>query len=303
MPQQLLIIDDSKPIHALVKALLTDESINIHSATDPGYGLVLASSIRPDLVLLDVDMPGMSGFEACKRLKADRVTSGVPVIFLTALSSTEEKVRGLEMGAVDYVTKPFDPAELLARVRASLRTSQLIHLLEYKALIDPLTGLGNRAMFDKRNASEIALRIRFHNPLACIVLNLDNFKKINDRFGYPFGDQVLRKIANVISEMCRTEDIGCRYDADEFAIIAPHTTAADAAKLAERMRTAISKLAFVQQGESISTSCSFGIADAGDDFDRSMFQRASAAMEQSKQSGRNRVSIAPAQLAQQAVAA
>jgi diguanylate cyclase (GGDEF)-like protein len=301
MQRQILVIDDSKPIHTLIKALLVDDPVDIHSATDAAYGLVLAASVHPDLILLDVDMPGTNGFDACRQLKANPETANIPVIFLTALSSVEEKVRGLELGAVDYITKPFNAAELHVRVRGSLRTSHLIHLLEAKAMIDSLTGLGNRAMFDQRLAAEIALRIRFKSPLTCILIDVDNFKTINDNYGHPFGDHVLQKIAGVISEIGRTEDVACRYGGEEFVIITPHTNATDAAMLAERMRAAIAAIQFVQQGNSFTITSSFGVAEAGDTYDRTMLKRADDAMYCSKQNGRNRVSVAP-QISQTAAA-
>src|SRR5271154_5347795 len=133
MNQQILLIDDDKKIHALVRALLADEPVEIQSALDPEYGLTLAASLRPDLILLDVEMPGIDGYEVCRRLKVDPDLFNIPVIFLTALSTVEEKIRGLELGAIDYVTKPFNPSELLARVRASLRTRHVIRILEEKA--------------------------------------------------------------------------------------------------------------------------------------------------------------------------
>ena len=301
MQRQILVIDDSKPIHALIKALLVDDPVDIHSATDAAYGMVLAASVHPDLILLDVDMPATDGFDACRQLKANPETADIPVIFLTALSSVEEKVRGLELGAVDYITKPFNAAELHVRVRGSLRTSHLIHLLEAKAMIDSLTGLGNRAMFDQRLAAEIALRIRFNNPLACILIDVDNFKTINDNYGHPFGDHALQKIAGVISEICRAEDVACRYGGEEFAIITPHTNAVDAAMLADRMRIAIAAIPFVQHGSSFTITSSCGVAEAGATYDRTMLKRADDAMYHSKQKGRNRVSVA-AQISQSAAA-
>ena len=289
MQQQLLLIDDSKHIHPLIKALLSDEQLEIHSAYDAEFGLSLIKTLRPDLILMDVDMPGLNGFEACRKLKSDPANSSIPLIFLTSCGSIEEKVRGLELGAVDYVTKPCNRAELQARVRASLRMSQLIRLLEEKALIDALTGLGNRAMFEQRLAAETALRIRSGLPLACIVLDLDQFKSINDTFGHPFGDVVLRKIATIIAEHCRTEDVGCRLGGEEFAVLAPNTTAEQATTLAERMRAAIAKTSFVHGGKSVTVTSSFGVVDAGDPYDRSLLERADAALYESKQHGRNRV--------------
>ena len=292
MQQQLLVIDDSKPIHALVKTLLVDEAVDVHSATDAAYGITLAASIKPDLILLDVEMPGMNGFQACEKLKADPITAHVPIIFLTGVSSVEEKVRGLELGAMDYITKPFHSWELWARVRATLRTNHLVQLLEEKALLDPLTGLGNRAMFDRQLAAEIGMRIRYLTPLACIVLDVDHFKEINDAHGHPLGDQVLQKAAEILSKICRTGDVPCRYGGDEFVVILPHTTAADAGMLAKRMGVAISKVALSRQGETIHITASFGVAESMDKFDRSMFERADEALYQSKKLGRNQVLVA-----------
>lgn len=303
MRQQVLVIDDSKPIHALVTTLLAEEKVDVQCASDAAYGITLAGSMRPDLILLDVEMPGINGFEACKKLKANPETAHIPIVFLTGLSSVEEKVKGLELGAVDYITKPFHSWELWARVRASLRMRHLVKMLEEKALLDPLTGLGNRAMFDRHLAAEIALRIRFNTPLSCIVMDVDHFKEINDAHGHPLGDQVLHAIADVITKICRAGDVGCRYGGDEFVVIAPHTTADEARLLADRMGTAIGKVAFQRKGITVRISASFGVADSTSVYDRSMFQRADDALYQSKQNGGNRVSVAPPQSHPQTAAA
>jgi two-component system cell cycle response regulator len=293
MSRQILVIDDSQPIHTLIAALLKDEGVELHCADNGQYGITLATSLHPDLILLDVEMPGLNGFETCKRLRADPAMADVPIIFLTGVSELAEKVRGLELGAADYVTKPFNSKELLARVRASLRTSHLVRLLEDKALIDPLSGLGNRAMFQRRHAAEVSLRVRTHNPLSCIVLGMDYFKRINDQFGRYFGDQVLHKMGQIITSLVRTEDVPCRHEHDQFCVLCPNTTAAAAAALAERMRAAINKVEFVQRNNRVKVACSFGVAEAWDLYDRSILQRADQSMYEAKQKGRNRVIVAP----------
>ncbi len=303
MHQQVLLIDDSKQIHALVSSLLGDEPITIHSAFDAQFGIVQAASLRPDLILLDVEMPGVDGYETCRRLKADAVTASLPIVFLTARATTEEMVQGLNLGANDYVAKPFKLSELLSRVRAALRTSHLIRLLEDKALIDSLTGLGNRAMFDKRLAAEVSLRIRSGNPLACIVLDVDQFRVVNDTYGQPVGDQMLTRIGETLSEMCRAEDVACRDGGQKYIILAPQTTASQAAEFAEQMRVAIEKIPFSRQGTPITVTCSFGISEARDIYDRSILERAEEALNQSKKQGRNCVSIAPTQHMPRAMAA
>jgi diguanylate cyclase (GGDEF)-like protein len=300
MKQQLLVIDDSEKIHPLVKTILADECLDIQSATDPQKGLLLAASMRPDLILLDVDMPGMSGFEVCKQLKSNRATDVARVIFLTSLSSLKEKVRGFELGAVDYVTKPFSRGELTARVRAALSTSRQIRSLEQNALVDTLTGLGNRAMFAQRFEAEICLRARFNNPLCCILIDLDHFERINETHGRSMGDQIMAQIARDISVMCRTEDVACHYGADEFVVITPHTSGSDAVVFAERICEMIEGTQFMPQelkshptlGNSIRVTASFGVAGALNRYDRSILQRADAALNRSKQEGGNRVSLA-----------
>jgi diguanylate cyclase (GGDEF)-like protein len=274
MKQQILLIDDSKPIHALVSTILAEEPVQIHSAFDADFGLTLAASLKPDLILLDVEMPGTDGYETCRRLKANPDLFNTPVIFLTAMAATEEKIRGLELGAVDYVTKPFNPSELLARVRASLRSGQLVRMLEEKALVDFLTGLGNRSMFKQRLAAEVALRIRTNKPLAVIAVDVDNFQSINDTYGHPVGDRVLQAIATAINDVSRVEDVACRLGGDAFAILTPNTETAEAAGLSDRLKAALAVMTVTSRGKKVEVKCSVAVAPAIEPFDRSMVDRA-----------------------------
>jgi diguanylate cyclase (GGDEF)-like protein len=297
MNQQILVIDDSPAIHPLIKAILADEPVDIHTATDPEYGLVLAASIRPDLILLDVDMPGMDGFVACERLKADLTTAVCTIIFLSSHASMADKVHGFGLGAIDYVSKPFVGAELLARVRASLRTSRVVRMLGAKATIDPLTGLGNSAMFVQRIEAEIALRSRIGNPLSIILMDVDQFKEIDEAHGHNVGFQILQSIGKIVGELCRKEDVACRIEGDQFAIIMPHTPSADAVVFAERIRGALANVRITSAGvesaaptdECIRVTGSFVVADAVGPHDRSLLERAKDAMSRAKTGGRDRV--------------
>jgi diguanylate cyclase (GGDEF)-like protein len=288
--QTVLVIDDSPLIHSLVRVRLEDEPVEVHFADSGRAGLEKAASMQPDLILLDVDMPEMDGFEACRRLKADPGTAAIPVVFLSGASTAQQKVQGLDLGAVDYVTKPFDPAELRARVRAALRTKYLMDLLAKRAMIDGLTGLWNRACFEQRLASELSLVRRSERPLACAMLDLDHFKRINDTHGHPFGDEVLRGVANVIQEACRAEDVPCRYGGEEFVLLLPNTALEGAVSLAERIRAAVSNTPFIFRRERVAVTCSIGIADnmrlAGSD--TSLVDMADQALYRAKQDGRNR---------------
>ena len=292
MPQKVLIIDDSKPIHALVRARLAEEPIELHSAFDGETGIATALNLLPDLILLDVDMPSPDGFEVCRRLKDDPATMTIPVVFLTGMASTEQKIRGLELGALDYILKPFDPAELRARVRTSLRQKYLLDLLAKKAMIDGLTGLWNRTYFDQTLAAQLALFRRAGYPCSVILTDVDNFKLINDQFGHPTGDEALRAIAQILQSSCRLEDTVCRYGGEEFVILCPNTPASKAIILAERLRDSIAQLTMSYRRTPIPLTCSFGIADPATSADRSVVEAADQALYRAKQSGRNKVVIA-----------
>ena len=294
MPQKVLIIDDSKPIHALVRVRLADEPIELHSAFDGESGVSAALNLLPDLVLLDVDMPSPDGFEVCRRLKDDPATMNIPVVFLTGMASTEQKIRGLELGALDYILKPFDPAELRARVRTSLRQKYLLDLLAKKAMIDGLTGLWNRTYFDQTLAAQLALYRRAGFPVACIIADVDHFKIINDNFGHPTGDEMIRAIAQIMQSSCRLEDTVCRYGGEEFSIICPNTPAYKAAILGERLRDSISRLTMSHRRTPIPLTCSFGIADPTSCGERPVVEAADKALYRAKELGRNKVIIAGA---------
>jgi diguanylate cyclase (GGDEF)-like protein len=298
--QTILVVDDDKSIHWLLAVQLMDQQVELRSVYTGDDGLKAAIAAPPDLILLDIDLPDLDGFEVCRRLKSNPATNRIPVLFLTGYCSPERKISGLNLGAVDYITKPFDPAELTARIGASLRTKRLVDLLEHKALVDGLTELWNRAYFDHRLHQEETRTSRQPLVNSCIMLDIDHFKSINDRFGHPFGDLVLRGVGAVLVAGCRNEDSACRYGGDEFAILLPGVDATAAAVLAERLRSTIANLDFVCQGEAVKVMCSFGVADTdGTDID-SLTARADAALYEAKRQGRNRVHPAAPEPALQA---
>jgi two-component system cell cycle response regulator len=287
----ILVIDDSPETHILVKARLGKEPINILSANDGDSGLAAVHEHRPDLILLDIDMPGRDGFAVCADLKSDSMTRNIPVIFLSGATSTTEKIRGLELGATDYVTKPFDPAELLARVRASLRTRHLLDSLSRNAMIDGLTGLWNRTYLEAHVTIELATARRTEGPLACIMADVDHFKSINDTYGHSFGDEVLREVSSLLTRNCRTEDIVCRYGGEEFTILLPNTPLDRAAELAERLRVAIETRPFSCRDTPVHVTCSFGVANLRERIPPSVVELADQALYHAKRSGRNRVEM------------
>jgi diguanylate cyclase (GGDEF)-like protein len=293
LKQTVLVINGSAPVCGLIRARLRDEPVELLFAATAAAGLTLAASSAPDLILLDVDLPDGDGLDVCARLKADPVTMGVPVVLLTGAASGDERARGLELGATDYITKPFDAAELRARVRATLRTKFLLDLLAHKAQIDGLTGLWNRAYFDGRLRSELSLASRTNAPLTVVLLDLDNFKRVNAEAGHPAGDAVLRAVAGAMQESARVSDVVCRYGGEEFAIVAPNTHAAGSNVLGGRLRARVAAVRVPHKGRDVSVTASLGVATAAPGQDAAaLVASATAALNRAKQNGRDRVEAA-----------
>lgn len=261
MAQHVLLIDDSPAVHALIRARLADEPLTVVCAASGEEGLKSAQSATPDLILLDADLPDLDSLDVCRRLKANAATCNVPIVFLVGSATTENKTLGLELGAADFVAKPFHPVELRARIRAALRTKHLMDLLEKKARIDGLTGLWNRMFFESRLKQEISLAHRAHRSVCSVSVDVDNFRSICNDHGYPFGDGVLQRVASVLSEGTRLEDIVCRTGGDEFAILCPNTSAADATFLISRCRQKLAALRLQCREKTVSISCSFKITE------------------------------------------
>jgi two-component system cell cycle response regulator len=289
--QKVLIVDDSEAIRLLLQARLSAEPIELHCADSGASGLRLSGEILPDLILLDLELPDIDGLEVCRRLKANPRTQSIPIVFISGTTDTARKIEGLEMGAADYITKPFDAAELRARIRVSLRAKYLLDLLARKAMIDGLTGLWNRTYFETRLTAETSLARRNAQPLACVMIDLDHFKQINDRYGHPFGDDVLRGVAQLMNEACRSEDLVCRYGGEEFVVLAPNTTAGAAMEVAERIRTAVAACSWTHHESLVQVTCSLGVADLQQSSLNGILEFSDAALYQAKQAGRNRVAL------------
>ncbi len=289
----LLLVDDAPSIHRLLAVKLKDEGLEFLAAFSGTEAIDLAQSQQPSLILLDMNMPEMSGLETLRRLKADRKTMEIPVIILSGNTDSDEKVRAFEAGAMDYVTKPFDVYELRARIQSALRIHKLMHLLEKRAQIDGLTGLWNRHYFNERLAAELNAAQRSSAALSLIMCDLDHFKKLNDGFGHPAGDAVLQTFAGVLQQELRTYDIPCRYGGEEFAIILPGTSADEAVTVADRIRKALDVKTFRKYPEMHVTG-SFGCADqpvTGQTDAAGWIEAADRTLYSAKQGGRNRVHV------------
>ncbi|HPF32546.1 MAG TPA: diguanylate cyclase [Candidatus Sabulitectum sp.] len=289
---KVLIIDDDPASVALARQWLKKDGHGIVTAADGEEGLAMAVREEPDLILLDVHMPGMNGFQVCERLKADSRIRHIPVIFLSAADETREKVKGLDLGAVDYVTKPFDRFELPARVRAALRTKRLQDLLTVYSEIDSLTEVYNRRVLMERLEQEWNRTRRYSTTVAFIMCDIDHFKNVNDTHGHPTGDQVLERIATLLRKSVRSSDMVGRYGGEEFGIIMVNADRASAASAAERYRKKIESMDFHSRRGEFRVTVSFGVADSrGKDSVNQLINGADRALYKAKETGRNTVCV------------
>jgi diguanylate cyclase (GGDEF)-like protein len=288
MKSSILIVDDSVNLHTLLRTCLQGEPIDIHSAYNGEDAIKMAAQLKPSLTLLDVDMPALNGFEVCRRMKADPATRNLPIIFLTAFASAEENARGLDLGARDYITKPFKPEELCARVRAALRTySHLDHL----TMVDNVTKLWNQTYFDHHLRSKLSLARRANQPLACVLGNIDSLAKINRLYTENIGDDVLRSVANIISRHRREQDMICYLGSGKFVALLPGTDCKGATQFANRARASVETELKSYRQLRLGVTCSFGIAETEPGDHSSPLDRAEVALCCAKRSGGNCVSL------------
>lgn len=291
---KVLLIDDSIDVHRLLTARLQHEEIELIGVVSGEEGVRAVHEHRPSLVLLDLDMPAMDGFEVLRTLKDDMRTMHIPVIILSGLGSPQDKVAAFDLGAIDYITKPFDLTELRARMRSAIQIYQLLELLSRRAQIDGLTGLWNRAHFDARWREAVAQCSRHGHPLSIAIFDLDHFKSINDTHGHPAGDAVLQGFARTLRQECRAGDIPCRYGGEEFVLIMPDTAPTDAKNVCERIRAALSGLSWPRHPDRAVTA-SAGIAGTRSGTGLSpgaWLEAADQALYASKQGGRDRLTVA-----------
>lgn len=239
---KVLLVDDIKAnISILIKALRGE--YDIEHANDGESALRYVESSQPDLILLDIVMPGMDGYEVCKRLKADERTKNVPVIFITSKSDEKDEAKGLEFGAVDYITKPFSKPIVRARVKNHLIMKKQRDLLENLSNLDGLTGIPNRRSFDRLFNAEWRRAVRSTLPLSLILMDIDFFKKFNDTYGHTAGDDCLKRVAQALdSSLKRPSDFVARYGGEEFVALLPETDSEGAVTMADKIRNSIESL-------------------------------------------------------------
>jgi diguanylate cyclase (GGDEF)-like protein len=298
---RLIVADDEPSILDLLRRRL--EILGCEVTALPGGSQVLetAREQQPDLILLDVMMPDLDGFTATQQLKDDPETHDIPIVLLTARSEVESRIKGLEIGAHDYIPKPFDATELVARVRAALRVKALQDelkaankMLEQLAANDPLTGLPNRRTFDEQFFLEVERSRRNGQTLSVIMLDLDQFKRINDTHGHATGDEALRQIGRALTNRPRRTDLVARYGGDEFVWVLPGSGADDAVEVAERLRQTVGEIAIETPEGKLALTISAGVssyepATHGPVAATSLLEAADGALRDAKAGGRNRV--------------
>ena len=291
----ILIVDDTPVnIQMLVNALTGTYRVRV--ANGGLKALAIAKSDDPpDIILLDVRMPELDGYEVCRRLKQNPDTMQIPIIFVTTRGSSEDEAFGLNLGAVDYISKPFSIPVVKARVRTHLQLKRHTDKLESLAMIDGLTGIANRRSFDQTLEQEWRRAQRTGTWLSLIMIDIDEFKKYNDNYGHGTGDECLRLVAVTIeSTMRRSGDFVGRYGGEEFVVLLPECDQEGAVEMAEKIRTKIKRLniphAFSQISDHITVSLGCNSMRYAPDTEcTQLFQKADQALYQAKEQGRDRV--------------
>lgn len=242
-PRAKILIVDDQPLNISILNELFRDEYELHSATSGEQALALCASQQPDLVLLDVMMPGMDGHDVCRQLKADPLTSTIPIIFITGQVDEAEEIMALELGAVDFITKPINAVVVMARVKTHIALKRQGDLLRSNALLDSLTRIGNRRRFDADLQIFWRQCFRERTPLSLILIDVDFFKKYNDRYGHVLGDACLVSVAQALEHCCqRPFDSLARYGGEEFACLLPMTDLAGATAIAQAMQTQVRNL-------------------------------------------------------------
>lgn len=288
--RKILVIDDSQPNLILLKAHLNSMGLVAMLADNAIDGITIAVEQKPDIILLDVMMPDVDGFEACRRLKSDIRTSSIPIIFVSAKDQAEDKVSGLKLGAIDYVTKPFNKGELQARIGIVLQMTDLQERLLLLANTDELTKLANRRHFLQILDRELLQAKIRGGSVAVMMFDVDHFKSVNDTYGHLAGDKILQQVGKILAENIYPMDLAARYGGEEFIVLMPGMPLEIAMQRTRKLLTLIDKYSWEIEGKSLSITCSAGVtvfdgADNADPYE--LIRRADDALYVAKNRGRN----------------
>ena len=288
----ILIVDDEKMNVDILGGILSP-MYNLLISRNGSRALEIAKANTPDLILLDVLMPDMTGFEVIAKLKESDETSKIPVIFITGLTSADDEEKGFFLGAVDYITKPFNKAIVKARVNTHIKIVDQMRTIERIGLIDPLTKISNRRGFEDKLRAEWDRTKREASPISILIMDIDKFKTYNDTYGHQQGDAALKSLAETLTEtLKRSVDFCARWGGEEFVILLPGTDEAGAVGVAERARENVEAMIIeTEEGEKTKITVSIGvnslIPEASDTV-KDFIEKADQALYKAKESGRNR---------------
>ena len=295
--QTLLLVDDSPDNLAILAGHLNNDYVISQAASGAEALRLVQTELSPDLILLDVLMPGMDGYEVFRRLADLPCARDIPVIFITALDEAQNEVAAIEMGAVDFVSKPINHVILKARIRNHLQYKALRDELRNQSMIDSLTALANRRRFMEALSAEWFRAVRYSTWLAILFIDIDDFKQYNDQYGHIAGDDCLKAVASAIRQVPkRSHDLVARWGGEEFVCILPDASEAAAAQLAERMRLAVQSLALEHAAGSNGRVVTISVGLAGIKPDRehkfeALIELADQALYRAKKTGKNRVCV------------
>lgn len=284
----ILIVDDTKTNIDILLNLL-GERYDIVVALDAESALETIEESSVDLILLDIMMPNIDGYEVCNRLKSNENTSDIPVIFLTARDDEDSIERAYEIGAIDYITKPFKPIELLARISTQLRVKELIEHLNFISSYDEMTGIYNRRKFFELSEKKFAQN---KNDMYAVMIDIDRFKDINDNYGHPMGDRVIKLITKTIGSFITEDAVFGRLGGEEFCIVCNYSSSGSVIENIEMIREAVENLEIISDsGKSIKFTISEGAAKASTETKKldELLKNADIALYEAKGLGRNRV--------------
>jgi diguanylate cyclase (GGDEF)-like protein len=294
----ILLVDDAPTNIQMLNETLKD-GYHLFFATNGRDALRIASESVPDLILLDVIMPDMDGYEVCRTLKTDPILRNVPIIFITAMNQQEDEAIGLELGAVDYITKPFNPTIVRLRIRNQIELKRQRDLLTRLSHLDGLTGIPNRRALDEALEREWRRGTRSLRPLSLLMMDIDHFKAYNDSCGHLAGDDCLRTVAQSLKvTLGRAADFVGRYGGEEFLAVLPETDQIGAQIVASEIFEGIAQLAIPHPASPLgkTVTASIGVATAIADREHQhtwLLQKADSALYQAKLEGRNRIVTAP----------
>lgn len=289
----LLIVDDESSNLKYLSHIL-GQDYKIFSATNGESAIKKAKEYKPDLILLDILMPGLDGYQTLSEIKRTEEIKKIPVIFITGLDTAKDEEKGLSLDAADYIIKPFNPPVVKLRVRNQIQIVNQLRTIECLSMIDQLTNIPNRRSFDDRLKIEWKHAVRENEPISLMVLDLDRFKAINDTYGHQQGDIVLKTVADVVVHILkRPNDFVARWGGEEFVVLMPNTSLEGALDVAEKIRHEVENTLIPGiSGEELKITVSIGVTSlipALDDSIETFFSKADKALYTAKEAGRNKV--------------